>query len=194
MSFYSIEELETLGLARVGRNVKISRKASIFNPDKIYIGNDVRIDDFCVLSAGEGGIYIGDYIHIAVFCLLNGAGKITLNDFSGLSSRVSIYSSNDDYSGEHMTNPMVPSNYTGVTHADVVLGKHSICGSGTVVLPGVIIEECVAIGALSLVNKSCEKFGIYMGVPIRRIGERKRNLIELEKELRETIKHPQYKA
>ena len=37
-----------------------------------------RIDDFCVLSAGEGGIEIGDYVHVAVFCMLIGAGKIKL--------------------------------------------------------------------------------------------------------------------
>ncbi|MBT3210423.1 MAG: acyltransferase, partial [Planctomycetaceae bacterium] len=67
MSFYSMEELQTLGLASFGKDVKISRKASIYNPGQISIGNHVRIDDFCVLSAGEGGIEIGDYVHIAVY-------------------------------------------------------------------------------------------------------------------------------
>ena len=79
-----------------------------------------------------------------------------------------------------MTNPMVPSEYTGVTHADVFLGKHVIVGSGSVILPGVTLEEGVAVGALSLVHKNCEKFGIYAGSPARRINERKRNLLELE--------------
>src|SRR6266702_1870267 len=149
MSFYTEEELNGLGLAVFGNNVCISKKASIYNPSRISIGNNVRIDDYCVLSPGEGGIEIGNYIHIAVFCSLIGAGKIVLGDFVNLSSRVSIYSSNDDYSGEHMTNPMVPVQFTGVTHADVSIGKHTIIGSGSVVLPGIILEEGVAIGALS---------------------------------------------
>lgn len=104
----------------------ISDKASIYGASRIKIGSNVRIDDFCVLSAGEGGIDIGNYVHIAVFALLIGAGKITVSDFAGVSSRVSIYSSNDDYTGKFLTNPMVPAEYTNVTHADVTLAKHVI--------------------------------------------------------------------
>lgn len=185
MSFYSTEELQTLGLATIGEDVRISRKASIYNPGRISIGNHVRIDDFCVLSAGEGGIEIGDYVHIAVYSSLIGAGKIKLNNFCNLSSRVSIYSSNDDYSGEHLTNPTVPDQFTGVTHADVLLGKHVIIGAGGILLPGICIDDGVAVGALSLVTKDCQAFGIYGGVPARRIGERKRDLLELEKQLRQ---------
>ena len=81
----------------------------------IVIGNNVRIDDFVVLSAGQGGIEIGNYIHIAVFSSLIGAGRIALSDFCNISSRVSIYSSSDDYTGEYMTNPMMPKILTNVT-------------------------------------------------------------------------------
>ena len=81
---------------------------------------------------------------------------------------------------------MVPSEYTGVTHADVFLGKHVIVGSGSVILPGVTLEEGVAVGALSLVNRNCAAFGIYSGNPARRISERKRDLLEMEKRLRAT--------
>lgn len=108
---------------------------------------------FCVLSAGSGGIDIANYVHIAVYTSLIGAGRISLGNYCNLSSRVSIYSSSDDYSGMTMTNPMVPSQYTNVTHAPVMLGKHVIVGSGAVILPGVTLEDGVAIGALSLVRK-----------------------------------------
>jgi galactoside O-acetyltransferase len=178
MAFYSGKELAELGLAKYGVNILISKKTSIYNPSKISIGSNVRIDDYCVLSAGEGGIEIGDYVHIAVFCSLIGAGKITLSNFSGLSSRVSLYSSNDDYSGEFLTNPTVPKQFTGVQHNEVYLGKHAIVGSGSVILPGVILEEGVAVAALSLVTKQCACFGIYSGS--RKIGERKKDLLELE--------------
>ena len=82
-----------------------------------------------------------------------------------------------------MTNPTVPSEFTGVTHADVFLGKHVIVGSGSVILPGVTLEEGVAIGALSLVHKNCQAFGVYAGNPARRIKDRKRDLLELEQQL-----------
>ncbi|MFO1418093.1 MAG: acyltransferase [Methylotetracoccus sp.] len=184
MSFYSPEELRELGFAGVGDDVRLSRRASIYNPGRIRLANHVRIDDFTVLSAGEGGIEIGDYVHISVFCSLIGSGRITLGDFSGLSSRVSIHSSSDDFSGRWMTNPTVPGRYTHVRHADVTIGRHVIIGSGAVVLPGVVIDEGAAIGALSLVNKHCDGFQIFSGIPARRIGERRKDLLDLEALLR----------
>ncbi|MGL4459305.1 MAG: acyltransferase [Plesiomonas shigelloides] len=183
MAFLSDKQLKDIGFASLGNNVLISDKASIYGAHRIKIGNNVRIDDFCVLSSGEGGIEIGNYVHIAVFALLIGAGKIAISDFAGVSSRVSIYSSNDDYSGRYLTNPTVPAEYTNVTHADVTLGKHVIIGSGSVVLPGITLHEGVAVGALSLVTKDCEAFGVYIGSPAKRIKSRKRDLLEVEVQL-----------
>jgi acetyltransferase-like isoleucine patch superfamily enzyme len=182
MSFLSAQELADLGLGAYGDNVRISTKASLHNAKNIRIGNHVRIDDFCVLSAGEGGIEIGNFIHIGVFSSLIGAGRIMLRDFCNLSSRTSIYSSNDDYSGAHMTNPMIAPEFTGVTHAAVTVGRHAIVGAGSVLLPGVILEDGAAVGALSFVNQSCQAFGIYAGSPARRIGNRKRDLLQLERQ------------
>jgi galactoside O-acetyltransferase len=98
-----------------------------------------------------------------------------------LSSRVSIYSSSDDYSGSTLTNPTVPDSYKDVLHAAVSLGRHVIVGSGSVILPGIRLEEGVAIGALSLVTKNCLAFGVYAGIPAKRIKDRKRDLLELER-------------
>ena len=190
MSFYLEAELRSLGFRSVGEDVRLSRKASVYGAENISIGNHVRIDDFCVLAAGVGGITIGNYVHIAVGSTLIGAGMIAMADFSGLSSRVSIYSSSDDYSGATMTNPTVPREYTGVEHMDVFLGKHVIVGSGSVILPGATLEEGVAVSALSLVTKDCKAFGIYTGVPARRIKARKTDLLELERQFRQDSNLP----
>ncbi|MBK9346900.1 MAG: acyltransferase [Burkholderiales bacterium] len=171
-----------MGFAAVGENVMISDRASFYNCAAISIGSNVRIDDFCVISAGTGGIHIGNHVHVAVYTSLIGAGRITLSDFTGVSSRVSIYSSNDDYSGLNMTGPTVPSEYTSVTNAEVFLGKHVIVGSGSVILPGVRLEDGVAVGALSLVNRDCVAFGIYVGNPARWMKARKRDLLVLEEQ------------
>ncbi|HKS11864.1 MAG TPA: acyltransferase [Pseudomonas sp.] len=184
MAFLSQEQLDAMGFARVGKHVLVSDKCSFYNCAAISIGNHVRIDDFCVLSAGDGGIEIGDHVHIAVYSSLMGGGRITLGDFSGLSSRVSVYSSSDDYSGASMTNPTVPDDFKHVQTAPVDIGRHVIIGAGSVVLPGVTLGQGAAIGALSLVTKRCDEFGIYSGVPARRIKARKRALLELEQRLR----------
>ena len=184
MAWLTRDQLTALGFAAFGDPVFLSDKASYYNCANMRLGRHVRIDDFCVLSAGSGGIVLGDYVHVAVYTSLIGQGRIALADFSGLSSRVAVYSSNEDYSGAHLTNPTVPAAYTGVTHADVAIGKHAIVGAGAVILPGVTIHEGAAVGALSLVNRDCEAFGVYSGVPAKRIAARKRDLLELELRLR----------
>jgi len=183
MTWLTGEQVGRMGFASVGNNVMLSDKASFYNCHKICLGNNVRIDDFCVLSAGQGGISLGNYIHLAVYSSLIGAGRISLGDFSNISSRVSIYSSNDDYSGLAMTNPTVPSELTNVHSAEVNIGRHVIIGAGSVILPGVNLEEGVAVGALSLVKDDCTSFGVYSGIPAKRIADRKRKLLELGEKL-----------
>ena len=180
MGFYTQEKLEKIGFKSLGKNVLISDKVSIYSPENISIGNNVRIDDFCVLSAGDGYINIGNYIHIAIFTAIFGAGGVEIEDFSTTSSRVAIYSVTDDYSGETLTNPLIPEKYKNLIYGEVKVKKHSIIGTGTTILPGVILEEGTSIGANSLVLKSTEPWGIYVGSPVRRIKDRKKDLLKLE--------------
>ena len=185
MSFLTEEELAALGLASCGEDVKISRKTSIYGAERIAIGDHVRIDDFCVISAGAGGISIGSHVHIAVYVSVIGSAAITLSDFVGLSSRVSVYSSNDDYSGSALTGPTIPDRFRKIDSRPVHIGRHVVVGSGSVVLPGVTIHDGAAVGALSLIRKDCEPFGLYVGSPARRVRDRSRDLLELERHLAE---------
>jgi len=179
MAVYSQQALHELGFLSVGENVRISTKASFYGVGKISVGDNVRIDDFCVISAGEGGINIGSHVHIAVFSSIIGAGKVTINDFCNISSRVAIYSSSDDYSGEHLTNPTIPSEFTNVEHAPVTLNKHVIVGASSVILPNVNIGEGVALGAFSLVNCDLKPWTIYAGQPVKSIKPRSNKLLDL---------------
>jgi acetyltransferase-like isoleucine patch superfamily enzyme len=182
-SYYSDEELITMGFQSVGSNVLVSRKSSIYGNSRIMIGNNVRIDDFCVISAGAGGIQIGNYVHIAVFASLQGQGTIEIEDFVSISSRVSVYSSNDDYFGKFMANPTVPDKYTGAQHADIHIGKHVMIGSGAILLPGIKVNDGAVVGALSLVTQDCEEFYIYKGNPAKKLMPRSRRLLDHEKDL-----------
>jgi galactoside O-acetyltransferase len=181
-SFYSRQELVDLGFSSVGENTLISRKASFYGAKNISIGDNVRIDDFCVLSTQKGQINIGNYVHLAVFVSVQGNGIITLEDFVGIGARVTILSSSDDFSGQSMANSCVPDEFKDVKDADVTLKKHSIVGAGTVILPGTSMAVGSAVGALSLVNKNCESFYIYTGNPIKKLFPRSQNILEIEKE------------
>ena len=140
-------------------------------------------DDFCILSAGKGGINIGNYVHIACYSSIIGKGQVIMKDFSGLSSRVSVYSSSDKYNGEYMTNPCVPDHVTNTIHKDVMIGKHVVVGSGSIVLPGVKLADGCAVGAMSLVNKSEDDSYVLAGIPAKRISKRLNTIFELEKSI-----------
>ena len=178
-SFFSEDELTEIGFASYGKGVLISRKASIYSPQKMRLGDYVRIDDFSFLN---GEIHFGSYIHVSPFCLLvAGKQRIVLEDFSGLSAKVSVYGTSDDYSGASLTNPMVPDIYKTLIHGDVTICRHAIIGASSIILPGVVVGEGCAVGALSLVSRDLEPWGVYTGTPAKRVKERKKDLLELEK-------------
>lgn len=180
-SFYSKNELKKLGLKDYGENVLISKKVSFYGARQITIGNPVRIDDFCILS---GNITLGNYIHIAAFCALFGGHEgILMKNYSGLSSKVSIYAESDDYLGNAMTNPTIPMEYRNVAGGKVILEKHVIVGTGSCILPDLVIGEGSAVGSMSLVNRSLNAWGVYAGIPCRYMKQRRKKLLSAEQEM-----------
>ncbi|MBW3503953.1 acyltransferase [Pseudomonas sp. NKUCC02_KPG] len=180
MAYYSSEELQTLGFKKLGLNVKISDKASLYNLKDIEVGDNSRIDDFCVVS---GNVKIGKNVHIAPFCLVAGGEPgITMDDFSGLAYGVKVFSQSDDYSGATLTNPTVPAAFKNEKKSAVYIGRHVIIGAGSMIFPGVRVAEGCSVGAMTLVNKNTTEWGIYLGNPARRIKERKKDLLALEAE------------
>ena len=185
-SFYSKKELNALGFKRIGKNVLISKKASFYGKSNISIGNSVRIDDFCILS---GNITIGNYIHIAAYtALYGGKAGILIKDFANISSRVTVYSISDDYTGNTMTNPMIPEKYKNVDSKEVIIEKHVILGSSCVIMPGIILKEGSSFGAMSFINRSSEPWSVNVGIPFRKISDRSKNLLIQEKKFLEEFK------
>lgn len=183
MAFFSRDVLLKMGFKSLGSDVKISEKASIYNPSQIELGSHIRIDDFCIISAGQGGIKLGDYVHIACQSGLMGQARITMQDFSGLSSRVFLYSSSDDYSGNSLTNPTTPVHLKTLNEGPVEIGRHVIIGTCATVLPGVKIGDGAAIGAYAFVNQNIPESVIAVGQPCKVIKERSKFVFELEKKI-----------
>jgi acetyltransferase-like isoleucine patch superfamily enzyme len=75
----------------------------------------------------------------------------------------------------------VDEKYKNVHHKSVVINNYSIIGANTIILPGVQILEGVAVGALSLVNKSLDEWSVYAGVPAKKIKVRSRQLLQFLK-------------
>lgn len=178
MAFLNEQALNSLGFRHVGENVKISDRASIYFPERMSIGDNSRVDDFCVLA---GEITLGRNVHIAVFNNLTaGRAAITMGDFSGLAFGCHIVAQTDDYSGVTMTNPTVPAEFKEERSSPVHIGRHAILGTGTIVLPGVEIGEGVSSGAGTLFTKSADPWSIYIGNPARKFKDRSQALLALE--------------
>jgi len=179
MAYYTQDQLKQLGFKHIGQNVKISDKATIYNCDQIEIGDNSRIDDFCVIS---GKVKIGRNVHITPFCLVAGGEKgIVFEDFTTIAYGVQVFTQSDDYSGKTMTNSTIPKKYKNEFMKEIILKKYSIVGAGSIIMPGVVLAEGTSIGAMSLVLKSTEPWGIYVGNPAKRLKNRKKDLLELEK-------------
>lgn len=180
-SFYDHESLLQLGFASVGKNVLVSKFARFYGIQNISIGDNVRIDDFCILS---GKITLGNYIHISAYCALYGSHGIVMRDFSGLSPKSTVFSATDDFSGDYLIGPMVDAEFTNVTGGTVEIGKYVQIGANSVVFPNLSIGEGSSVGSLSLVNKTLEPWGIYAGIPAKFIKPRSKKIIELETRFR----------
>ncbi len=179
-TFYTPEELKELGIKEFGENVKISRNAMLYHPEKLVLGHDVRIDDFTVIS---GNVRLNNFVHLSQFCGLYGdEAGIEIEDYTAVAAKCSIYAVSDDYVGASIPTPMVPMKYKTMIQKPVHIGKYSILGANTVILPGVSVGEGTTVGAMSLCNKDLEEWSVYVGTPAKRLRDRDKKLLDLVEE------------
>jgi len=175
MTYLAQEEINSMGFKNVGKNVKISDKAIIYDHCNIEIGDNSRIDDYCLIS---GRVSIGRFCHITPMCLIAGGQPgVFISDYCTLAYGVKIFSQTDDYSGESLTNSTIPKKYKHEKLKAVHIRRLTIIGAGSTILPGTNIAEGCAIGAMTLVNKNTLPWGIYAGIPAKRIKERSQLLL-----------------
>lgn len=128
---------------KCGRNIQISKKVHILNPNKIEIGENVYLG-------------FGSWIH--------GQGSIKFEDEVMLGPYVCIVSGNHS---------MMNRSYRFGEHsvAPVLVKQGSWIGAHCVILPGSIIEEgcLIAAGGITTKNTKTEQLEQYGGIPIKSI-------------------------
>lgn len=179
MTYFSQKELEKIGFSSVGKEVHISTRCSIYAPHRINIGDNVRIDDFCLVSAtGDAGrLDIGSHIHIATYVGLYAGAGIQIGDFCTISSKTTLYSTSDDYSGEYLIGPQIPEKYLKIDKRPITMEKYSAIGAHAFVMPGVFMGEGSVLGTMSLARNDLAPWYIYAGIPAEKLKERKKDLI-----------------
>lgn len=179
MGYLTRSELERMAFRDLGRNVLVSDRASLYFPETISIGDDSRIDDFCIIS---GDVSLGRNVHVAAYAnIAGGSAGIILEDFSAVAYACHVLAQSDDYSGRTMTNPTVPREFRAERFEAVRIGRHSILGTQTVVLPGCHVAEGCSTGAQTVVTRPTQPWSIYIGNPAKRLGDRSKDLLDLER-------------
>lgn len=177
-SFYSLDELFNLNLAKFGSNVLISRFAQIYNPQNLEIGNNVRIDDFCIISAGIG-TKIGSHVHISAYVGIWANRGLTISDYCNISMGSRILTESDDFTGLALVGPMFPIEKRKLHGGPMIIQKFVNIGANVTILPLSEIPEGAAIGAGSLVVKPLKAWSINFGCPAKFVRERSREMLKL---------------
>lgn len=173
MSFLSEKELNEIGLKNFGKNVFISKKASIYMPELVEIGNNVRIDDFCILS---GKIKLKNNIHISAYCALYGGNEensgIIINNNSGCSARTTLYSITDDFRNAKRIGVMQKKEDRIIISGKIILEENVQIGAHSLVFPNVTIGCGSVVYAMSLIKEDIPPQCIYAGIPAHKIADK----------------------
>jgi acetyltransferase-like isoleucine patch superfamily enzyme len=186
--FFSEQELKKFNFKRLGKNVKISKNCVINDFRNISIGNNVRIDSFSVILMKNKELVIENFVHIASYVFIGAHMGVRLKSFSGLGHGVKIFTINDDYSGESLTNPTTDKKFKKENKGKVTVGKHVNIGSNSIILPNIKIGDGASVGSSSLVNQSLKSWYIYFGAPCRPLLKRSKTILKLEKKFLNSIK------
>lgn len=173
-SFYNDAEIKELGFKFVGNNIKVSRNAMFYSPETISFGDNVRIDDFCILS---GNIIIGNNVHISAGVKMYGSEGIEIEDYAGCSANCTIYSASDDFSGDCMVGAVLPDEVRNVIGGKVIIKKYAQLGANTIVMPNTVVNEGAVTGAMTFVNKDLDPWTINVGIPARVLKKRSNRLL-----------------
>lgn len=176
-----MKQLENLNSC--GDDVFIHDSAIIKHPHLCDIGSHVAIDNGVTISTM---ITIGDYVHIAPYVVTIGGKttRVTFEDFSFCAAGTKIVTGSEDYTGEGLVGPTIPSEMRKLILNDVTFKKFSGCGVNCSIMPGVTFGEGSILGANSLAVKDLEPWTIYVGSPAKPVKIRNREkILEYAKKL-----------
>jgi len=178
-------------LGACGRNVVFGQGVVLRHPHKIRIGDNVVIDDHCLLDAkGEDntGITIGSGVFVGRNTILSCKnGDIVLADGANIGFNCELFSAarvevGKDaliaaycylIGGDHdWRDPSVPVLAQERRASGVSLGAGAWLGAGAKVLDGVTIGEGAVIGAGAVVREAVPARAVAVGVPARIVGQR----------------------
>jgi glycosyltransferase involved in cell wall biosynthesis/acetyltransferase-like isoleucine patch superfamily enzyme len=183
---------DRIPFAEQGVNVTVYPMAKIIQPENMYLGSNIIIDDFCFIVGGKR-TEMGDYIHLASYVSFTGAGEVYLEDFVQIAQGSCLLTGTDDFTGAWggIPSPTIPPKYRSPKRSFVRMERHSVLGQGCRVMPGVTIGEGCSVGSMSLITRDLPPWTLCYGIPAKPVKERVReHVLRYEKELRADNEKP----
>jgi acetyltransferase-like isoleucine patch superfamily enzyme len=178
------------GVGSSGSNVYISPVSNLRNPGKIFLGDNVVLEQHCrlwangkeasitigenttiypyaLLKCNRGKIVLGQGCSVNDYSILYGYGGITIGDDVHIAAHTVIVASEHDYrllGRENFSEDM--------RGKGIVIEDNVWIGANAVVLDGVTIGKGSVIGAGAVVSRDIPADSIAVGVPARVIKKR----------------------
>lgn len=174
-------------LGHVGKNVVFGTNVVLRHPHKIFIGDNVVIDDNCLLDAKGGdnaGIFLGNQVFIGRNSILSCKdGRIYLNDGVNIGFNVEIFSSGrvtvgegtliaaycylvggGNYAVDRIDIPFAEQNDM-LAVGRIEIGNNVWIAAHVTILDGVTVGADTVIGAGAVVDTSLPALCVATGVP-----------------------------
>lgn len=173
-------------LGSCGRNVVFGQGVVLRHPNKIHIGDNVVVDDNClldakgdanqgirigngvfigrnsILSCKNGDITLADGVNIGFNCEVFSAGVVTIGKDTLLAAYAYLIGGDHDFSDKSVAVNAQPRRAAGIS-----VGSGVWIGAGAKVLDGVQIGDRGIIGAGAVVRSSVPEGATAVGVPAR---------------------------
>jgi acetyltransferase-like isoleucine patch superfamily enzyme len=183
--------LYPLLLGACGRNVVFGQNVVLRHPHKIRIGDDVVIDDNCLLDAKgdtNRGITIGSGVFVGRNTILSCKnGDIELADRANVGFNCEIFSASSVtvgrdaliaaycylIGGDHdFSDPSLPIVAQARRSTGIAVGAGAWLGAGAKILDGVSVGDHAVVGAAAVVREAVPCGAIAAGIPARILGQR----------------------
>ena len=179
-------------LGRCGRGVVFGQNVALRHPHKIVIGDNVVIDDNCLLDAkgrDNTGIRIGNGVFVGRNSILSCKnGDIVLEDNVNIGFNSEVFSGNlvtigrdtlvaaycyfigGDHDAGSLDKAVL---HQGSTARGIRVAPNGWFGAGVKILDGVTIGENAVVGAGAVVTRDIPACSVAVGIPAKVIRDRR---------------------
>lgn len=158
----------------LGKNIEIGERTSIHpsaniaaDGGRIVIGKRCRIHKGVIISTYGGDIVLGDDVSLNPYTIVYGHGGVVIGDKTRIAAHSVIIPSEHNFQKKDQ-----PIGRQGSTQQGITIGKDVWIASGVKVLDGANIEDGCVIGANAVIKGKTEPYGVYVGIPAKKIKER----------------------